>query len=769
MTHSLFVLLLILLLGCISGYAEEEEPIRRNFHGFHFLEFGNGDLVAIDGANLYRWNKHKVEYMELLTPASGEGQGAWWNPHRNWFRFYPSGYNGFPINYGSGTPFRAVFALVENNNPPSKEGAHPVRSKNPPTPEYSFIHIVWMNTLNGGIGENSFTYAPLILKFPFEYGTARVVRFPVDTISPILTTKNNTLVFPVQFVTEDNKTISSVMYYRPHDTKWKIGGALPDMDTSNPAVIEWENDKLMMIAQHPSGHYRVYESTDLEKTWAESTSTLSRVWSTSTVTTDIPTTDRGSHNNSITATIDGKRVILFTQSLVSGPQNVFYLWLTDNTHIYYVDFIATRPRAATSSLLFKNGELYFRYETVEESGKHKVFFVDLTTAMESIKSVVKKWTEQDQILTESRCCTDESCASVCRIPTIGLVGYLSGNIDGNKWKDEYLGVDASVSGITEKVTNGLKFMGPGSGAIWPVSTNVLARQYHFTNYAFTLVATVTIHKVPKNDSSPLLGVRMWDKNKHSILLGVSYNNDKTWSAINRGTKSKSTGTWEVDNESSLVLTFKNGTGSVYINSTRLHVGTNLNIEEVVKISHFYFGWDGESVEGSHISVKDVMLYNRVLSNEEIDVLLRSRMNISFSPSDAEQIQEETNDKSSQEQNTPQSSTTSTPAKTPVATVQPESQPESQENQQPAPVVDIPPEKTQQEVNTTENKTSTETTVPVSSTNTKQQDLLQNTTQSMINNNVNAHKNKSIDGTVRIYESVLPMLVLGLWALATVFP
>ncbi|ORC89319.1 trans-sialidase [Trypanosoma theileri] len=752
------------MLGCISGYAQGEEPqekttLLRTFNGSHILELENGQLVAINGANLYPRNGSQPDSIELLTPANGVGENAWWNTNRDLFRFHSYEYNPFVRHYGFGRWFRAMYALVESNNPPSQEN--------------SVLHIVWMNTLNGVIEKNSFTYTTFNIAYPFMEGTASVVRFPADTISKILTTKNNTLLFPVQFVTEDNKVFSTVLYYRPHDKQWNVGG-LTDEGTYNPTVMEWENDKLMMITQHTSGYYRVYESTDLGKNWKESISTLSRVWATSTVTTNKPTTERGSQNNFITATIDNKSVILFTQSVVSGEKKQLHLWLTDNTHIYYVGFIATDPNAATSTLLFKNGELYFRYLILEREGNPQVLFVDLSTAMERIKSVVKKWTEQDQTLTESRCCTDENCASSeCRIPTTGLVGYLSGNIDGDKWRDEYLGVNAVLIGTVMKVTNGLKFMGPGSGAIWPVSINVLARQYHFTNYAFTLVATVTIHKVPKNDSSPLLGVRMWDNNKHSILLGVSYNNDKTWSATNRGTKSKSTGTWEVDNESSLVLTFKNGTGSVYINSTRLHVGTNLNIEEVVKISHFYFGWDGESVEGSHISVKDVMLYNRVLSKEEIAALLRSRMNISFSPSDAEEIQEGTNDKSSQVQNTetPQDIDTPTQMETTnaSATVQPESQPESQENQQPAPVVEIPPEKTQQEVNTTENKTSTETTVPDSSTNTMQQDLLQNTTQSMINNNVNAHKNKSIDGTVRIYESVLPMLLLVLWALATVFP
>ncbi|ORC87492.1 trans-sialidase [Trypanosoma theileri] len=139
-----------------------------------------------------------------------------------------------------------------------------------------------------------------------------------------------------------------------------------------------------MIAQHDSGYYRVYESTDLGDTWKESTSTLSRVWVNSLIQPG-----RGTQNNFITATIDNKSVILFTQSLVYGAQNVFYLWLTDNTHIYYVGFIATDYNATTSTLLLKDGKLSFRYETGQEEG-YGVLFVDLTTAMESIKGAVKK-------------------------------------------------------------------------------------------------------------------------------------------------------------------------------------------------------------------------------------------------------------------------------------------------------------------------------------------------------------------------------------------
>ncbi|ORC81142.1 uncharacterized protein TM35_001291050 [Trypanosoma theileri] len=812
MPHSLFVVLLILLLGCTSGYAQsavqqEEITLLRTFNGSHFWEFGNGELVAIDAAVWFPPNATQHEYIELLTPASSEGENAWWNAHRKWFRFYPSGYNPFFMGYGSGKPFHAVFALVESNNPPRRED--------------STLRIVWMTTLNGGFEKYSLIYTPLILKLPYIHRRAGVVRFPADTISPILTTKNNILLFPVQFVATENKVFSTVMYYTPHDKQWNFGG-LTDKGTYSPAILEWKDDKLMMITQHTSGYYGVYESTDLGKNWKESTGTLSRVWTNSPINTE-----RVSQNNFITATIDGKRVILFVQSVVSGEDKELHLWVTDNTRIHHVGLIVKDKKVKSSTLLFKDDKLYFRYETGERKG-YGFLYMDTTTMLEKIKSALTAWTKQDTLVSKATNQTLVSCYLSylkCKEPipiTTGLVGYLSGNIDGDKWKDEYLGVNAFVSGITERVTDGLKFMGVGAGAMWPVSINGPARQYHFTNYAFTLVATVAIHEVPKKGSSPLLGVKLKDRNGQEILLGVSYTNESKWSTINRGTTSKSTGTWELNNGYSVILTFENRESSVYINGTRLGVGADLGIaEEGEEISHFYFGAYSDKVprtihilqakpeETVHISVKDVMLYNRVLSREEIDVLHKSKMSTLYGARDAEEILKKIMSRPNvvnsppleatkiQQNATSQDNATPTQTETPTATLQPEPSTEvatqsenktavtataqTQENQHSTQSTEKqeqnkapealnesthaePPEKDE----TTE-ATTTGTTVPVSSTNTMQQDLLRNTTQSMINNNVNAHKNKSIDGTVRIYESVLPMLLLGLWALVTVFP
>ncbi|ORC83734.1 trans-sialidase [Trypanosoma theileri] len=672
------------MLGCISGYAQGEEPqekttLLRTFNGSHILELENGQLVAINGANLYRWNGSQREYMELLTPASSEGENALLNTDRNLPRLYSYGYNVFLMRYGSGTSFRAVFALVESNDPPSEK--------------YSVLRIVWMNTLNGIIEKNSLIHTPLILRFPIMKGEARVVRFLANTSTPILTTKNNTLLFPVQFVTEDNKVFSTVMYYWPHDTKWNIGGALPDMDTYNPAILEWENDNLIMITQHTSGYHRVYESTDLGDTWKESTSTLSRVWANSPIQPG-----RGSQNNFITATIGEKRVILFTQSVETEEENELHLWVTDKTHIYHAGLIVKDKKVKSSTLLFKDDKLYCLYEASKEEGKYEVLFVDLTNKVKEIKEVLNTW---DTITSNGICCTDEACTSFdCRISPTKLVGYLSETIDEeSNWKDEYLGVDASVSGTVKKNPNGFTFMGIGAGAMWPVSTDELARQYHFTNYAFTLVATVAIHAAPKKGSSPLLGVSL-KNTRGEILLGLSYNKNKTWSTIHRNVVQASDNRWEVDRTYTVVLTFANSDCSVQIDGDPMgFVKHNFN-RESEEISHFYFGSDGEAGDSTFATVTNIMLYNGVLTPTEIDALIKKKLVISLSESVKQMLTEEIK----------MQSTLPTPATSSTAGPQSIKKP-------------------------------------------------QNTNSG----------NQTIDGTVRIYESVLSMLLLGLWALATVLP
>ncbi|RNE96067.1 putative trans-sialidase, partial [Trypanosoma cruzi] len=69
----------------------------------------------------------------------------------------------------------------------------------------------------------------------------------------------------------------------------------------------------------------------------------------------------------------------------------------------------------------------------------------------------------------------------------------------------------------------------GSWAQWPVGDMGQTVPYYFTNNKFTLSATVTIHEVPKEDSSPipLMGARLNDKD-NTVLFQLSYTSEGNW-------------------------------------------------------------------------------------------------------------------------------------------------------------------------------------------------------------------------------------------------
>ncbi|RNC32423.1 trans-sialidase, partial [Trypanosoma cruzi] len=206
--------------------------------------------------------------------------------------------------------------------------------------------------------------------------------------------------------------------------------------------------------------------------------------------------------------------------------------------------------AAASSLLYKSAgsgdnnneqkeKLIALYEK-KDDGKpsHSLWSVLLTEQLQRVKDVLATWKKVDK--TVSKLCpssaendgsTGNDCSAV--IPTDGLVGFLSGNFSGNTWRDEYLGVNATVkknddgeAGAT-KTSDGVKFQ--GAWAEWPVDSQGENQLYHFANYNFTLVATVSIDNVPEEGDTPisLMGVKVNDSEK-TVLLGLSFNKEKKW-------------------------------------------------------------------------------------------------------------------------------------------------------------------------------------------------------------------------------------------------
>ncbi|EKF26394.1 trans-sialidase, putative, partial [Trypanosoma cruzi marinkellei] len=191
-------------------------------------------------------------------------------------------------------------------------------------------------------------------------------------------------------------------------------------------------------------------------------------------------------------------------------------------------------------------ELIALYEKKKEGGKKPspgMFSVLLTTQLERVKDVLATWKEVDERV--PKLCPSSAvegaspgtpCSNTFNI-TDGLVGFLSGNFSENTWSDEYLGVNATVTDGTAAATvaaaatkasdNGVTFR--GAWAEWPVGRQGENQLYHFANYNFTLVATVSIDGEP-DIPIPLMGVKMNDdeEGKKGKLMELSYEKEKKW-------------------------------------------------------------------------------------------------------------------------------------------------------------------------------------------------------------------------------------------------
>ncbi|EAN96143.1 putative trans-sialidase, Group VI [Trypanosoma cruzi] len=468
---------------------------------------------------------------------------------------------------------------------------------------------------------------------------------------------DGTLVFPVEGTKkkenegaeEDEKTVSLIIYTSDNAASWKLSKGMSDGGCSDPSVVEWEDKQLMMMTACDDGRRRVYESGDKGDSWTEALGTLSRVWG----------NKRGGKGQAvgsgfITATVgeDKRKVMLLTLPVYS-KENVekgeLHLWLTDNTHIVDIGPVSCDDDAAASSLLYKSagigdtnkGELIALYEKKKDDGKpsHSLCSVVLTEQLQRVKDVLATWKEADDRV--SKLCPsksakkdaspDNACSPV-KI-TDGLVGFLSGNLSGSTWRDEYLGVNATVNnkdGAT-KADNGVTFKGRGAWAEWPVGEQGENKLYHFANYNFTLVATVSIDKVPTSGSVPLMGAKMNDdKNtENPVLLGLSYDKEKKCILVCRGgTNSKDQSVTLEETKHHIVILLRNGTqGSAYVDGQPVLGDAQCDLKNTKdkRISHFYIGGDGgakgvSEVQDVSVTVTNVLLYNRPLNDDEITAL-----------------------------------------------------------------------------------------------------------------------------------------------------
>ncbi|KAF8303719.1 putative trans-sialidase, Group V [Trypanosoma cruzi] len=468
--------------------------------------------------------------------------------------------------------------------------------------------------------------------------------------------KDDTLVFPVEGLKkkgadaeEDEKTVSLIIY--SSDAKlWTLSKGMSADGCGVPSVVEWEEGKLMMMTACDDGRRRVYESGDKGDPWTEALGTLSRVWGTKKGT-------GGVRSGFITATLGDRDVMLVTLPVYpekeeNEEKGVLHLWLTDNTHIVDIGPVSGEgDDVAASALLYKSGDnnnedliaLYEKKKADGEKPSPGMVSVLLTERLERVKEVLATWREVDKRV--SKLCTysvateDTSTANACSADgkiTDGLVGFLSGNFSDNTWRDEYLGMNATVTNKAgaAKAETGVKFQ--GAWAEWPVGKQGENQLYHFANYNFTIVATVSIDEVPKKDNPiPLMGVKMND-GKNTVLLGLSYNNkEKKWILLCDGGQNKEhSSTWETKTSEHVVILLRNGNqGSAYVDGQRVGGDEQCKLENTdsKEISHFYIGGDEGSAEGQEgvsVTVSNVLLYNRPLSSEEIGALNPNKAPIS---------------------------------------------------------------------------------------------------------------------------------------------
>ncbi|RNC55286.1 trans-sialidase [Trypanosoma cruzi] len=149
------------------------------------------------------------------------------------------------------------------------------------------------------------------------------------------------------------------------------------------------------------------------------------------------------------------------------------------------------------------------------------------------------------------------------------------------------------------------------------------KQYGFVNHRFTLVATVTIHQVPKGGTF-LLGAGLGDGPGKKII-GLSYSMNKTWETVFDGTKTAHGSTWEPGREYQVALMLQGGNkGSVYVDGVIVGGPETIRTIETqgFEIPQFYIGGDEEGSD-SDVTVTKVFLYDRPLSVGELKLVRKS--------------------------------------------------------------------------------------------------------------------------------------------------
>ncbi|EKF38044.1 trans-sialidase, putative [Trypanosoma cruzi marinkellei] len=401
-----------------------------------------------------------------------------------------------------------------------------------------------------------------------------------------------------------------IIYSTDNGENWMLSNGTSPKECENPRITEWEGS-LLMIADCEDGQ-RVYESRDMGTTWTGTIGTLPGVW---TKSRSKGLLDLSLHVDAlITATVAEKKVMLYTQrgyALGEDEIAALYLWVTDNNRSFYVGPVAMEDDGSwmlPSTLLYSDGKLHLLKQRDTNEGS-SISLSRLTEELSTIESVLSTWVQKDLFF------------SSLSIPTAGLVAVLSDAANNGTWSDEYLCLNATVKSAT-KAEDGFQLTEPNSGVSWSVNSRDEKPRHVSLSHNFTLVASVTIDGAPSKKIS-LLTATLGDTNS-PYTMGLSYTADKTWETVFKGNKTTQSGSWEPKKEYQVTLMLQGKKASVYIDGESLREEeVPLTGERPLELVRFCFGACGEregDEQESHVTVKNVFLYNRPLNSTEISVI-----------------------------------------------------------------------------------------------------------------------------------------------------
>ncbi|EKF29585.1 trans-sialidase, putative [Trypanosoma cruzi marinkellei] len=404
-----------------------------------------------------------------------------------------------------------------------------------------------------------------------------------------------------------------IIYSKDNGKNWIVTKLFSLPDCFKPRIIEWGKGSILMILDCEKGR-KVYKSSDMGTTWTEAVGTLLSMLK--EVSAD-PFGMRYLLGSIITANIEGTNLILYTQkgmypSGERGPLNAFYLWATDDVRTFRAGPLSVDEKnnmARTNTLMYSDGVLYL----VEARGVGVIsttYFARLIEELKMVRFAVRTWAELD------------ASFSALSIPTTGLIGYLSNAASGETWIDYYLGVNATVTKNAVKVENGFRFTGTWSGAVWPVNSQDDNGPYTIVNHNFTLVVSLIIHGTPKGSNNPLLGATLTNRQLTNII-GLSYSMNGNWVAVLNGELTESSHSFEPEKEYQVALVLCENKGSVYVDGEVVGSSEKIPTYETrgAEVSELFFARvnDG-ALDDSDVTMTNVFLYNRPLSDDELKIL-----------------------------------------------------------------------------------------------------------------------------------------------------